>query len=558
MPGYFTNIIVRVTIPLAGETVAGQSYPITIKASSTNTDGIHDTAMVITNVEEFIDLELEYSGSGLPEKDFDPNKQLPKFTFRVSNKGNIDETSIKANVTGISSIWDWYLDNPIVTLEPGTSTTFSITFDIPSEEDEGEYNLQVYVTSSDDSFDSDPVNIKVNVIKPDLGVSNSDISGLSDVEFLKSKIGNITIITARIHNLGNSKAESIQVKLYEGTVLKETKTISSIEAGSYKDLDFEWTIVAEETEIKLEITPIEEIDLGNNAIFPIPLDLRPDLQFSGEELNISNPNPLPNEIITVKAYVKNSGGNAEDVVVKFYEDTKEIGMDTLDIEFGEVGEATFTWEVPDKPGESLYIKAEINLSDALGDSKYTIKSIKVVEDEEKDPVLVTIGHVVATEGETFIYKVNLLNFDPNTNLTFSDDTDLFDINPTTGDISFTPSEDDVGTHIVTITVTDDEERSDQTPVTFLILGTKEEEPADYTWILYLVLVGIIAFLLGYMIKGRGKAGLPDEEEGKQIPEEHGMDSEENIPLEEDEGKFGKEPPPPPPPPPEEIVDFEEV
>ncbi|UCG69710.1 MAG: hypothetical protein JSV09_01415, partial [Thermoplasmata archaeon] len=291
LPGYFTDIIVRVEIPQSGETNASQSYPITTKASSTNTDGVFDTAMVTTAVEELVDLQLDYAGSGLPEKDYDPNKQAPKITFRVTNYGNIDESNITANVKDIPSTWDWYLDNPIITLEPGTTTTFSITFDIPSEEFEGEFNLQVYVTSSDGTFDSDPVNITINIIKPDLSVSGSDISGLSDVDLLKSKIGNAVTIIARIHNFGHSKAENIQVKLYESNIIKGTKTISSIDAGGYKDLDFRWTVVAEETEIKVEITPIEEIDLGNNVISPILLDLRPDLTFTGEKLNFSNTNP---------------------------------------------------------------------------------------------------------------------------------------------------------------------------------------------------------------------------------------------------------------------------
>ncbi|UCG69499.1 MAG: hypothetical protein JSV09_00300, partial [Thermoplasmata archaeon] len=124
------------------------------------------------------------------------------------------------------------------------------------------------------------------------------------------------------------------------------------------------------------------------------------------------------------------------------------------------------------------------------------------------------------------------------------------------DIEFNPSEDDVGTHVVTITVTDDEGRSDQTTMAFLILGAEEEEPTDYTWILLLVLVGIIAFLLGYLIKGRGKAGLSDEQEGNQVPEEIGKGPEQDIPLEEDEGKLEKELPPPPPPPSEETLNFE--
>jgi hypothetical protein len=215
------------------------------------------------------------------------------------------------------------------------------------------------------------------------------------------------------------------------------------------------------------------------------------------------------------------------VVVKFYEDTKIIGTDTLDIDFDETGEASVSWDVPDMEGETVTIRAEIDLSGAIGDGHDTTKSIAIGGIDE-EPELELVGNLVADEGETFSYTVSIENYDPQANYTFSDDTELFDIDPATGNVSFKPSEDDVGTHVVTITVTDDEGRTDSTTATFRILEEEGvKEPFDVLWIPLIIALVIIMFMVGYFLGGKGKAQSPANEETE--PE-----------------KIHESPPPPPP------------
>ncbi|MBD3209260.1 PKD domain-containing protein, partial [Candidatus Woesearchaeota archaeon] len=76
------------------------------------------------------------------------------------------------------------------------------------------------------------------------------------------------------------------------------------------------------------------------------------------------------------------------------------------------------------------------------------------------PVLDTIGPLSATENAPFFFDVNASDVDLDT-LTFSDDTDLFDIDPSTGVISFTPTYDDSGIYLVTITVSDGQLQDDE-------------------------------------------------------------------------------------------------
>jgi len=70
-----------------------------------------------------------------------------------------------------------------------------------------------------------------------------------------------------------------------------------------------------------------------------------------------------------------------------------------------------------------------------------------------------ISNLVAYAESLFVYLVNATDLDTYTNggevLTFSDDTDVFDINASTGLIRFTPTQGDVGSYAILINVTDD-------------------------------------------------------------------------------------------------------
>jgi subtilase family serine protease len=203
---------------------------------------------------------------------------------------------------------------------------------------------------------------------------------LDNRSYLKSRVGDSVSVRARIHNVGHSNAEDVEVVLYEDKTVRGRKTISYIAALSYADVDFKWVVVAEEVEVRVEATPMEEIDEANNAVSPIFLDLRPDLSFDDEELNFSEFNPAPNEEITVTAFVKNDGGNVEDVVIKFYYGSKIIGTENIDIDYGKTGKASVTWKVPNEPGKKLEVRAEID-KHGWGIDEIS-RSIKVREKEE--------------------------------------------------------------------------------------------------------------------------------------------------------------------------------
>lgn len=100
----------------------------------------------------------------------------------------------------------------------------------------------------------------------------------------------------------------------------------------------------------------------------------------------------------------------------------------------------------------------ITVLDPWGGSDYQDINFTVYNVEDI-PVLISIGNKTATEDSAFYYDVNATDEDlniPGTTeiLYFIDNTTLFDIDPSTGIISFTPNNTDVGIHWINVSVND--------------------------------------------------------------------------------------------------------
>ncbi len=96
-----------------------------------------------------------------------------------------------------------------------------------------------------------------------------------------------------------------------------------------------------------------------------------------------------------------------------------------------------------------------------------------IQDAQDPPMLEAIPDQSATVGQPFTYSVAASDIDIpyGDKLTFSDNTPLFQIDPDSGLISFTPTSRDIGEHKVTITVTDSREGSDSRSFTLSVLNT---------------------------------------------------------------------------------------
>lgn len=112
------------------------------------------------------------------------------------------------------------------------------------------------------------------------------------------------------------------------------------------------------------------------------------------------------------------------------------------------GEISF---YPDQDDVGTHL-IEITATDAEGNSERTLFYLNITEYGEK-PLIESIAAQSAAVGEEFTYKVNALASGA---VYFTDDTEVFDIDAATGNIAFTPTEEQRGTYNVTITaITED-------------------------------------------------------------------------------------------------------
>ncbi|UCE37531.1 MAG: PKD domain-containing protein [Thermoplasmata archaeon] len=116
------------------------------------------------------------------------------------------------------------------------------------------------------------------------------------------------------------------------------------------------------------------------------------------------------------------------------------------------------------------VTVEIN-DDDKGTS--TVILLLRITNENDPPTLEQIGSLIAYEDSEFSYTVLASDVDSDDTLTFSEDTELFEIDSETGIITFTPTNDQVGIEVITITVTDSQGAIDSETLTFTVLNTND-------------------------------------------------------------------------------------
>jgi len=141
------------------------------------------------------------------------------------------------------------------------------------------------------------------------------------------------------------------------------------------------------------------------------------------------------------------------------------------------GEINFTPSSTDKGNYSITITVTNTI---CADGGPTAEEVFTLEIKSEPPVLDPIGNQTLTEDVAYYYDVNASDPDPgdNASLVFLDDTGLFDINESTGIISFTPVNDDVGVHEVRITVTDPSGASDFEDLNFTVENVNDAPVLD--------------------------------------------------------------------------------
>ncbi len=122
-------------------------------------------------------------------------------------------------------------------------------------------------------------------------------------------------------------------------------------------------------------------------------------------------------------------------------------------------------------GEVTVTLAARDLFDATGSSGPIAVRVLQVADR---PALDRPSELAATEEEPFEYTFTCMDKDlPDDAITFSDNTDMFDIDPATGRIAWTPTQEQVGPHPVIITATDRFGLADTANVRFTVANLND-------------------------------------------------------------------------------------
>ena len=121
-----------------------------------------------------------------------------------------------------------------------------------------------------------------------------------------------------------------------------------------------------------------------------------------------------------------------------------------------------------------------NATDAWGLSAVSSDFMVTVTEVNDAPVIVDPGNQYLDEDIPF--ELNLTVLEPDLpygdELTFSTDSDMFDIDVNTGRIAYTPLQDDVGSYDVTLTVMDRSNANDSIVVTFIITDINDAPVID--------------------------------------------------------------------------------
>jgi len=180
-------------------------------------------------------------------------------------------------------------------------------------------------------------------------------------------------------------------------------------------------------------------------------------------------------------------------------------------------------EVPNWYGDiSLVVVAQDSLGLSTPSNRFNITILPVND----PPVLEAMGPFRLQKGERFTRTAAAYDADGDP-LTFQDNTTLFDIDPTTGRISFTP--DRKGTFTVAITVSDGHGGYDTKNVTFHVLS-KTTSAAHGSFFTLLGLVILAAVAVSAVEWYRRHEAPPEPMPERLKPE----DSEEDAEVSEDE------------------------
>jgi PKD repeat protein len=392
--------------------------------------------------------------------------------------------------------------------DPGTDS-LTYTWDLDSDgqfddadisnpswswDDDGVYTIKLKVTDEDGDFEIDTTTVTIDNTAPIVDAKGS-YSGTEGSEIAFS---------SEVTDLGSADTFTYLWDFGDGLISTQQNPIHV-----YAD-NGEYTVTLTVTD--------DDGGVGSDSTTCSVLNSDPIIESVDDTIHATE-----DLLFTLHISALDSQGDA----ITFSDDSDlfEIDPQTGKIEFtpsnDDVGTHTITITASDEDGGVATVTFSI-----------------IISNTNDPPILNEINPQIAHEGQEFIMVVSATDLDSGDLLSFSDNSELFVIDPISGTITYIPKGKDEGKYTIQITVTDQSGGSDSKSFTLEVVGKAEEPETDWFSISLLILLVIIILLLLLNLLKRKKG----EQDGADVKEEevNSQEMDEGIRKEEqlEEGDSG--------------------
>ncbi len=341
-------------------------------------------------------------------------------------------------------------DQVIPGLAKGNSKTVNVNWlAVP-----GEHTIFVEVDPEneiDEAYEWNNIASKtIYVRKPELYITHENITFTPDVKSLDAYEGVNIKIKATINNIGEAPAYNVKVCFIDRSeslverFICDNKTISVIPAANQASVTANWIPTGGAHEIEVQIDPENNIpefnETNNTASTNVTIKYPPRII------------PLPDLQLNEDTILE----NATDLIWYIYDnDTKFIDLyitlDSSNENCSVILNDYYHLDVIPAADWFGTVDVTIQVNDGFVSANDTFK-VMVIPQPDAPRVIDSNFTIYATEDEEFSYYVKA--FDPDCeNVTYTDDLELFEIDPITGEIRFTPTQDQVNISPINFNIT---------------------------------------------------------------------------------------------------------
>ncbi len=491
--GNSTNIDTRYKNHINGRTAIASPLDITTKGYKDSNSGWINASIELSSSTQLKNLEVNF----VVVEDLYPAKKGSAF-YRYTAR------SVLTNEDFILPNHEPVVTNPLTPIKILEDMDDDTTIDLEHVFTDEDIDDMTFSSDKDGGF-KDHIDVDIGIDGKVTLTPDSDWNGVEDITFYADD-GRVTtptshVVTVTIDPVND--APYVNSAMADFNILEDNVETDKFDLNEvFKDVD---------TDPTLNVLPQEAVSFSysGNEFITVAVEsglvsFTPDQQWNGiETITFKATDPLGSfitEDVTVTIKSENDAPELTATIadIEFNEDTvaSEIinlndyfmdsdgdeilfsytGNENIYVYIDTLGKVTLT-PVDDWFGvETITFYGDDSIADPITtDAKVTVLAVNdaPILDNAEEWELLSSDVKVTNEDTIKIDEGDLLNVivtasDPadGDTLTYSDDTDLFDIDSSTGEISVTPTNDEVGTHTVKITVDDGAEVDNTDELTF--------------------------------------------------------------------------------------------